>query len=320
MVTGGDVLLAVTAPDPEGLRIQVDGRDVTDAFRPDETGRLLGLVSGLAVGTTEVSVSSSDGARVTGVTVESYPGQGPVFSGPHEAPFICQTDAFELVSGETLGPPLDEHCSIERRVDYAYRSVDGELKPLGLGGDRPSDLATTTTLTGTEVPYIVRIETGTLNRAIYQIAVLHDPTAGTPDPWTRSAGWNGRLIYTFGGGCVRGWYRQGVTTGGVTDDVMLRQGYAVASSSLNVYGNNCNDLLAAETMMMVKERFRRGLRPASFHHRLGVLGRVVSEPSDRRQLPGAARRHHSRLQLQRRLDRDDSDDHGRAAARSLLRT
>ena len=39
---------------------------------------------------------------------------------------------------------------------------------------------------------------------------------------------------------------------------MLSQGYAVASSSLNVYGNNCNDLLAAETMMMVKERFIEG--------------------------------------------------------------
>ena len=36
---------------------------------------------------------------------------------------------------------------------------------------------------------------------------------------------------------------------------MLRQGYAVASASLNVFGNNCNDLLASETMMMVKERF-----------------------------------------------------------------
>src|SRR5260370_2847135 len=36
---------------------------------------------------------------------------------------------------------------------------------------------------------------------------------------------------------------------------MLRQGYAVASASLNVFGNNCNDLLAAETMAMVKEHF-----------------------------------------------------------------
>ena len=36
---------------------------------------------------------------------------------------------------------------------------------------------------------------------------------------------------------------------------MLRQGYAVASASLNTFGNNCAELLAAETMMMVKEHF-----------------------------------------------------------------
>ena len=89
--------------------------------------------------------------------------------------------------------------------------------------------------------------------------MLHDPASeADPDAWTAPAGWNGRLIYTFGGGCVNGWYRQGASTGRVTDDVMLRQGYAVASSSLNVYGNNCNDLLAAESMMMVKERFIEG--------------------------------------------------------------
>jgi hypothetical protein len=86
--------------------------------------------------------------------------------------------------------------------------------------------------------------------------MLHDPANEPgPDPWQSPAGWNRRLVYTFGGGCVNGWFRQGATTGGVTDDVMLRQGYAVASASLNVFGNNCNDLLAAETMMMVKERF-----------------------------------------------------------------
>ena len=26
---------------------------------------------------------------------------------------------------------------------------------------------------------------------------------------TRPSGWNGRLIYTFGGGCAAGWYQQG---------------------------------------------------------------------------------------------------------------
>ena len=45
---------------------------------------------------------------------------------------------------------------------------------------RPADLARTTTLDGREAPYVVRIETGTINRAVYQIAMLHDP-AGEPD-------------------------------------------------------------------------------------------------------------------------------------------
>ena len=39
------------------------------------------------------------------------------------------------------------------------------------------------------------------------------------------------------------------------DDAIVGKGYAEAASTLNVFGNNCNDLLAAETMMMVKERF-----------------------------------------------------------------
>ena len=36
---------------------------------------------------------------------------------------------------------------------------------------------------------------------------------------------------------------------------LFEQGYAVVSSSLNVFGQNCNDLLASETHIMVKERF-----------------------------------------------------------------
>ena len=109
---------------------------------------------------------------------------------------------------------------------------------------------------GKMVPYIVRIETGTVNRSIYQIAMLHDPAKEpNPDFLVRPAGWNGKLIYTFGGGCEPGWYQQGASTGGIDDDVHLRGGYAVASASLDVAGNNCNDLISAETMIMVKERF-----------------------------------------------------------------
>ena len=260
MVTGGDALVAVrAAPDADlsELRVTLDGADVTAAFRPTRAGELVGLVEGLPR-ESELALASPDGTTLGAVSLVNHPVEGPVFSGPHEQPFVCETEAFEMPSGETLGAALDANCSIARRIDYAYRSTDGELKPLADPSARPADVASTTTLTGATVPYIVRIETGTINRAVYQIAMLHDPSAPDPDPWSAPPGWNERLVYTFGGGCVNGWFRQGNRTGGVTDDVMLGQGYAVASSSLNVYANNCNDLLAAETMMMVKERFVEG--------------------------------------------------------------
>ena len=260
-VTGTEALLQVAVPRNVALgdvRVDVNGADATAVFRPDaERHRLVGLIEGLTPGSNQVSVTAA-GAGEASLALVTHPVEGPVISGPHEQPFMCETEAFELPSGETLGAPLDEHCSVARRVDYAYRAAgDPELRPLADPSTVPSDAATATTLTGEEAPYVVRIETGTINRAVYQIAMLHAPGAGdaAPDAWTASPGWNRRLIYTFGGGCVGGWYRQGANTGGVTDDVMLRQGYAVASASLNVYGNNCNDLLAAETMMMVKERF-----------------------------------------------------------------
>ena len=36
---------------------------------------------------------------------------------------------------------------------------------------------------------------------------------------------------------------------------LFELGFAVVSSSLNVFGQNCNDLLASETHILVKERF-----------------------------------------------------------------
>ena len=53
---------------------------------------------------------------------------------------------------------------------------------------------------------------------------------------------------------------------------MLRQGYGVASSSLNVFGNNCNELLAAESLMMVKERFIENYGPTMFTIGYGCSG------------------------------------------------
>ena len=51
------------------------------------------------------------------------------------------------------------------------------------------------------MPYIVRVDSGTINRAIYQIAILDDPTTASLDPasWKPSAGWNRKVVVSFGG-------------------------------------------------------------------------------------------------------------------------
>ncbi len=95
---------------------------------------------------------------------------------------------------------------------------------------------------------VMKLETGTINRAVYQTAILVDPRRDT------TPGWNGRLVYSYGGGCNAA-YAQGAGNGGVLSDLHLGLGYATASSSLNVLNNNCNDVLSAETTSMVKERF-----------------------------------------------------------------
>ncbi|MBI3048451.1 MAG: hypothetical protein HYY76_09060 [Acidobacteria bacterium] len=258
LVTGGDVLVRVEVPAGTTtaiVRLTLNGVDVTSVLRADEGGRsLTGVIGGLPTGASQlVATSGSASARLTLV---NHPITGPVLSSPQEQPFVCMTERFKLQSGGTFGRPLDANCSVATRVDYVYRTAAGlDLKSLPDLKTVPADAAMVT-VNGRQVPYIVRIETGTINRAIYQIAMLHNPAADpAPDFAMRSPGWNGKLIYTFGGGCEPGWYQQGASTGGVTDDHHLRQGYAVASASLTVAGNNCNDLVSAETMMMVKERF-----------------------------------------------------------------
>ncbi|MFG1908125.1 DUF6351 family protein [Kribbella sp. NPDC048928] len=245
MVSAGDVLLGITGRHLDDLKVRLNGKDVTDAFS-QQSGKLIGVVRGLKDGRNTVTAAR---ARLE---VTNHPRSGPLLAGPHEAPYVCGTADFVTLAKAKLGPPSDANCSVPTRVDYLYRStVDRSLKVLP--ATKPADLATTTTSDGRTVPYIIRVETGVINRSIYEYAVLNDPAGGEPNVLKVPSGWNGRLVYTFGGGCPGGWYQQGSGTGGVNDDVLLGRGYAVASSSLNVFGVNCNGVLAAETMSMTRE-------------------------------------------------------------------
>ena len=296
LVSGGNVLVRLSVPQGaagEAVSVILNGRDVTAAFRATTEAHVrLGLVRDLKQGKNELVARTRGRQPGARLTLVNHRVQGPVLSGPHQSPFTCETEAFGL------GPALDSDCSAKTRVEYFYRSkttgpvptasantaqalaapdaaapapgrgaanVANPFKPFDPAGPQPADLAETTTIDGRTVPYIVRREMGTLNRAVYVIAFLHQPGEALPDPWARTPGWNGRLIYSFGGGCRAG-YHQGRTVGGLTTgrsyleesqlgDYALAKGYAVAAASLNVFGTSCADLISAETMMMVKEHF-----------------------------------------------------------------
>ena len=274
MVSGGDALVQVKLSDGiiGPVSLSLNGADITGALRPAQGARTYrALVTGLANGDNRLEARDlgRPAAAPARLTLTNAPGAGPIFAGPKETPFLCATQDFKLpVTGGVLGPPADADCSIETRVDYVYRSTDGAFKPLPDVHRRPADLATATTRDGVTAPYIVRVETGTVDRGIYQLAVLHDPAVeGDVAFFRRPRAWNGALVYQFGGGCTGGFNTQGDTTGGVLDDYLLSRGFAEASSSLNVYANNCDDLLASEVMMMTKERVIERLGPPT--HTLG---------------------------------------------------
>ncbi|MGY1845712.1 DUF6351 family protein [Modestobacter sp. SYSU DS0875] len=256
-VSGGDALISIDVPrnvSPKQLRITLDGRDVRQAFRAGGDSRtLVGLVDSLALGDNELVVSPNGRGHgrpdPVAVTLVNHPDEGPVFSG-EQNPMYCTAGGAPWNLG-----PVDEDCHVAApTVTYRYRTTAGAFATYPTDGSVPADLATTTTTEGHQIPYVVRVERGTLNRAVYETAVLHQPATPAPDPWTDTAGWNGKLVYTFGGACGVG-YWQGTSTGGVENDLLLRQGYGVASSTLNVFAQNCDDVTSAETAMMVKEHF-----------------------------------------------------------------
>lgn len=267
IVSGGDVLVQITGPAEmpvEMPSVWLNGRDVTTAFHVSPlTHTLIGLVEGLEPGKNRLEVKTDPKVREQ-LKIINYGITGPIFSGTHQTPFICQTESLGM------GPALDADCSGTTEVTYLYKSTrplpktdptvkpnkeqpPPGFKPFDPSGPLPDDIAEVTTSEGKKIKFVVRWERGTINRAIYEIAFLHEPGTPLPDPWTATPGWNRRLVYTFGGGCGAG-YHQGHPISSI-DERYLSQGYASITSSLNVFGNSCDEIVSAETLAMVKEHF-----------------------------------------------------------------
>ena len=92
VVSGGQALVEVSVPGKLPLhhvRIAVDGRDVTAAFRLGSAeGTLLGVVDGLAVGrnTLELRANRGRGRPVATLVVTNHPISGPIIRAPAAKP------------------------------------------------------------------------------------------------------------------------------------------------------------------------------------------------------------------------------------------
>lgn len=272
-VSGGDVLVMIIYKHDNRnhpLVITLNGNDVSSAFRPGaDPNTLVGLVTGLTVGKNALRVQGNGSSGIKDQTLEitNYPIAGPITSGPHQVPFICQTDSFRLYpNGPFYGPATDANCSALTKLTYLYMPVGGTaFVPLPSTSSLPANVAKTTTTTGATVNFVVRVETSTINRGIYQSAILHDPTSEPAPNWyTPPKGWNQRLIAIEGFGCPGGWYVQGASGGSLSFGGMdfallsparLGEGYALFGNTLQHASNNCNAVLASEAAMMSKEHF-----------------------------------------------------------------
>jgi len=183
-----------------------------------------------------------------------------------QQPFLSRTEE----SG--LGPPLidnfDEigmpvtgkddtvlgysnNCSALSRIDFYYYSTEtGNFEKVERLADIPEDeVAEIETIEGETADLIVRVETGTINRFIYGIAMLVS-SDGTP-----AEEWSDRLVYNFGGGVGIGNTQDELSLGNVLLEDFLAQGYAVAHSTGNITSNHYNILRHVETARLVKEHF-----------------------------------------------------------------
>ncbi|MDQ1698090.1 MAG: hypothetical protein QOJ03_3443 [Frankiaceae bacterium] len=241
LVSAGDVLVKVTVPHgvkASGLRLLLNGRDVTAAFRRESNAKGEGLLTGLRLGRNLVTATLPDG-RGARLTVTNHPQGGPVFSGPQIQPWTCENGV------------KNKKCNQKPTFAYSYVRTDGSTQSYDPKNPPPDPLIKSTTTTdGVTVPFIFRTETGYIDRDQYSISTLWQP--GKPwTAWAPQKQFNHRLVITHGASCDTQ-YNSG-SAPGTEDTGMLAGGFVIMSNALDNAGHNCNIITQAESLVMTKE-------------------------------------------------------------------
>ena len=319
LVSGGDVLVEVQVPkhiDVSKVVVSLNNHDVTSAFAPSGSNKLKGLVSGLDDGKNllEAGVkvrrhflwwSWDEVVNFERLKVTNHPIGGPVFSGAQIQPWVCATptpqpgtDTIPHTNPSGLTTfATDAQCNTATEYKYWYKSTSAPATCAGITGANacfkpydpaspPADVSMTTTDKGVTVPYILRQERGTINRGIYDLAVLWDPTK----PANQQTAWNGKLQYGFGvaSGSPRRQFQPNTSWFGglATNELALRLGFMTAASSLTDHQLNSNLAVAAETLMMIKERIIEQHGPIRYTMGIGCSGGSIEQNAIASQYPG----------------------------------
>ena len=189
-VSGGDARIEVRAAPGlhDKLQIFVNGSRVNVPLTATGSHQLEGVVRGFRDGDNTLEVYVKGQSLRDTVEVTNWPITGPMFTGTHQAPFVCTTvqngvarqplvdsatpPGYRVTnaSGQTIG--YSRNCSIDTFVSYWYRrNTGGSLVPLP-AGPRPADMGTATLADGRTVDFIVRREVGSINRFLYSMAML----------------------------------------------------------------------------------------------------------------------------------------------------
>jgi Tannase-like family of unknown function (DUF6351) len=245
LVFGGQTIVVVGLPkriNTRKLKISLDATDETKQFAMRANGQYAGLIREIPLGSHVIT--ARDGSKSASIAIFNHANGGPVIAGPQIKPWVCKN------AGHT-----DAQCDEPLGYSYEYKSAaTGRLETYNPASPpAASEIASTTTENGHTVPFIIRIETGYLDRDQFQIAVLFQP--GKPwYYWEPQPQFDHKLLITGGSGCGFEYESSSAPqTTEETAETALAAGFAVMSTALDNAGHNCNIATQAESLMMAKE-------------------------------------------------------------------
>ena len=212
----------------------------------------------------------------------------PLFSVENDYPFLCATErsglgqpivdnqeqvGIAVYAVDEKGNKTDEllgyskDCTIPTKIQYFVK--DDELK----GFRKVEDKA----LVSKDVSKLIRVETGTINRFIYVLA-LPVSKADEPDQFDTGK-WNKRLMYRFKGGVGIG-HKQGHV--GISKllyehEEQLEQGYALAFSTGTQTSNHYDIWLSEDTALRVKRQFASSYGKPLYTVGIGGSGGAIQQ-------------------------------------------